>query len=160
METITLQYCGGFCHTLTRISHGCTCVPHLEPPTHLPPHPIPQGHPSAQVLSALSHASNLDWLFSKISRNYISTWLLCSFSCWGSCNLTMVFFHTGEIPSSMAWIINSFPHFRLHAILLFHSVLSTWGGLCSFPAMLFPLVTFSCHVSPGGRTVFRVSERT
>ena len=25
---ITLQYCGGFCHTLTWISHGCTCVPH------------------------------------------------------------------------------------------------------------------------------------
>ena len=58
---ITLQYCGGFCHTLTWISHGCTCVPHPEPPFHLPPHPIPQGHPSAPALSALSHASNLDW---------------------------------------------------------------------------------------------------
>ena len=23
---ITLQYCSGFCHTLTWISHGCTCV--------------------------------------------------------------------------------------------------------------------------------------
>ena len=44
---ITLQYCGGFCHTFTRISHGCTCVPHPELPSHLPPHPIPQGHPSA-----------------------------------------------------------------------------------------------------------------
>ena len=30
-----------FCHTLTWISHGCTCVPHPEPPSHLPPHPIP-----------------------------------------------------------------------------------------------------------------------
>ena len=29
---ITLQYCSGFCHTLTWISHGCTCVPHPEPP--------------------------------------------------------------------------------------------------------------------------------
>ena len=29
---ITLQYCSGFCHTLTWISHGFTCVPHLEPP--------------------------------------------------------------------------------------------------------------------------------
>ena len=28
---ITLQYWGGFCHTLTWISHGCTCVPHPEP---------------------------------------------------------------------------------------------------------------------------------
>ena len=34
---ITLQYCGGFCHTLTWISHGCTCVPHPEPPS--PSHP-------------------------------------------------------------------------------------------------------------------------
>ena len=34
---ITLQYCGGFCHTLTWISHGFTCVPHPElPPTSLP----------------------------------------------------------------------------------------------------------------------------
>ena len=55
-----LQYCGGFCHTLTWISHGCTCVPHPEPPSHLPPHPIPQGCPSVPALSALFHALNLD----------------------------------------------------------------------------------------------------
>ena len=59
---ITLQYCSGFCHTLTWISHGCTCVvPHPESPSHLLPYPIPQGHPSASALSTLSHASNLDW---------------------------------------------------------------------------------------------------
>ena len=58
---ITLSYCSGFCHTLTWINHGCTCVPHPEPPSHLPPHPIPLGHPSAPALSILSHASNLDW---------------------------------------------------------------------------------------------------
>ena len=44
---ISLQYCSGFCHTLTWISHGFTCVPHPEPPSHLPPHPIPLGHPNA-----------------------------------------------------------------------------------------------------------------
>ena len=55
---ITLQYCGGFGHTFTWISHGCTCVPHPEPPSHIPPHPISQGIPA---LSTLSHASNLDW---------------------------------------------------------------------------------------------------
>ena len=53
---ITLQYCSGFCHTLTWISYGFTCVPHPELPSHLPP-----GHPSAPALSTLSHASNLDW---------------------------------------------------------------------------------------------------
>ena len=30
---ITLQYCSGFCHTLTWISHECTCVPYPEPPS-------------------------------------------------------------------------------------------------------------------------------
>ena len=38
---ITLQYCGGFCHKFTWISHGCTCVLHPETPSRLPPHPIP-----------------------------------------------------------------------------------------------------------------------
>ena len=41
---ITLQYCGGFCHTFTWISHGYTCVHHPNPPSYLPPYPIPQGH--------------------------------------------------------------------------------------------------------------------
>ena len=58
---ITLQYCSGFCHVLAWISHGCTCVPHPELPSHFPPHPIHQGHPSTPALSTLSHASNLDW---------------------------------------------------------------------------------------------------
>ena len=46
-----LQYCSGFCHTLTWISHGFTCVPHPEPHSHLPPHPIPLGYPGAPALS-------------------------------------------------------------------------------------------------------------
>ena len=58
---ITLQYCSGFCHTLSWIIHGCTCVPHPEPLSNLPLHPIPLGHPSATAPSTLSHASNLDW---------------------------------------------------------------------------------------------------
>ena len=60
---IPLQYCSVFCHTLTWISHGCTCVSHPEPPSHIPPQPIPQGHPSTPALSTLYHASNLDWWF-------------------------------------------------------------------------------------------------
>ena len=72
---ITLQYCSGFCHTLTWISHGCACVPHPEPPAHLPPHSIPQGHPSAPALSTLSHASNLDWRF-------VSHMIIYMFQCY------------------------------------------------------------------------------
>ena len=52
-----------FCHTSTCICHGCTCVPHPEPPSHLHPHTIPLGHPSAPAPSILYHASNLDWQF-------------------------------------------------------------------------------------------------
>ena len=48
---ITLQYCSGFCHTLKWISHGFTCVPHPDPPSRLPLHPIPLGLPSAPGLS-------------------------------------------------------------------------------------------------------------
>ena len=40
-------YCSGFCHTLTWLSLGYTCIPHPDPPSHLPLHPIPPGLPSA-----------------------------------------------------------------------------------------------------------------
>ena len=50
-----------FCHTLTCICHRCTCVLHPEAPSHLPPHPIPLGHPSAPAPS--THALNLNWRF-------------------------------------------------------------------------------------------------
>ena len=56
---ITLQYCSGFCHTLTWISHGFTCIPHPGPPSHLPPYPIPLGLPSAPGPSiCLMHRSD------------------------------------------------------------------------------------------------------
>ena len=48
---ITLQYCSGFCHTLTWISHGFTCIPHPDLPSHHPLHPISLGLPSAPGLS-------------------------------------------------------------------------------------------------------------
>ena len=56
---ISLQYCGGFCHTLTWISHRCTCP--------LSQTPIPS---LCAVPVHLSHASNLDW--SSISHTVIN----------------------------------------------------------------------------------------
>ena len=50
-----------FCHISTWICHRCTCVPHPEPSSLLPPHTIPLGCPSAPDPSIQYHASNLDW---------------------------------------------------------------------------------------------------
>ena len=48
---IALQYCSGFSHTLIWISHGFTCVPHPDLPSHLSLHPVPLGLSSAPALS-------------------------------------------------------------------------------------------------------------
>ena len=55
---------------MTWISHGCTCVPNPEPPSHLPPHPIPQGRPSALALSTLDRTS-FTALFNPLSKEWI-----------------------------------------------------------------------------------------
>ena len=63
-----------FCHTLTRIHHGCTWVPKHEPPSHLPPHIISLDHPCAPALSILYPALNIDWRF-------VSYMIVCMFQC-------------------------------------------------------------------------------
>ena len=63
-----------FCHTSTWIRLGCTRAPHPEPPSHLPPHTITLGHPSAPAPSILYPASNLDW-------GFISYMILYMFQC-------------------------------------------------------------------------------
>ena len=44
--------CSDFCHTLKWNGYGFTCVPHPDPPSHLPLLPLPPGLPSAPGLSA------------------------------------------------------------------------------------------------------------
>ena len=56
---ITLQYCSGFCHTLTWISHGFTCVPHPDPPLPSSSPSHPSGSSQCTSSEHLSHASNL-----------------------------------------------------------------------------------------------------
>ena len=52
-----------FCHTLTWIHHGCTCVPKHEPPSHLPPHNISLGHYRSPAPNMLYPALDIDWRF-------------------------------------------------------------------------------------------------
>ena len=59
----TLQYCIGFSIHQHASTMCVTRVPHPQPPSHLPPHTIPLGHPSAPAPSCLYPASNLDWRF-------------------------------------------------------------------------------------------------
>ena len=64
---ITLQYFSGFCHTLTWITHRFTCAPHPDPCSHLHPHPVPLGLPSAPALSTcLMHPTWTGDLFSHL----------------------------------------------------------------------------------------------
>ena len=90
---IALQYSSGFCHTLTWISHGFTCVPHPEPPSHLPPYSIPQG-----TLSTLCHALNLHW--------------------WSVSNMIIHMFQCYSLRSSHARILPQSPkYYSLHLCL-------------------------------------------
>ena len=52
-----------FCHTLTRIHHGCIQAPNPAPPSHLPPHIISLDHPHAPAPSILYPVSNIHWHF-------------------------------------------------------------------------------------------------
>ena len=52
-----------FRHTSTWICHECTCVPHLESPSHLPHRIISLDHPHAPAPSILYPVSNIDGHF-------------------------------------------------------------------------------------------------
>ena len=73
---ITLQYCSVFCHTLTWISHGFTCVSHPEPLPLPPCQSQPSGSSQCTSPKHLSHASNLDWW--SVSHLIIYTFWCCS----------------------------------------------------------------------------------
>ena len=66
---ITLQYYSGFCHTLTRINHGVTCIPHPDPPDS-------SGSPQCTRPEHLSHASKLGWW--SVSPSIVYLFQCCS----------------------------------------------------------------------------------
>ena len=71
---ITLQYRSGCATRWHESAMGVHVFPILNPP-HLPPHPIPLGHPRAPALSTLSHAPNLD-------GRYVSHMIIYMFQCY------------------------------------------------------------------------------
>ena len=96
---ITLQYYSGFCHTLTWISHGFTCVPHPEPLSHLPPHPIPLGLPSAP-------APNTCLMHPTWTGDLFHTWKYICFNAILSGHPTLAFSH--RVQKSVLYICVSF----------------------------------------------------
>ena len=71
---ITLQYCSGFCHTLTWISHGVACIPHPNPPSHLPLHPEGEGGMFREnsietcILSIVKQITSPGWMHETSAR--------------------------------------------------------------------------------------------
>ena len=96
---ITLQYCSGFCDTLTWISHGFTCIysPSQSPLPHPSP-PDPSGSSQCTSPEHLTHASNLGWwsvssliiymgwLLSWVVRGRLTQKLTSEWSLWCPCS--------------------------------------------------------------------------
>ena len=140
---ITLQYCSGFCHTLTWISHGFTCVSHPDTPSRLPPHPIPLGLPSAPALSTcLTHPT---W-----SGDLFRTWYYTCFNAVLSEHPTLAFSH--RIQKSVLYICISFsvlhiglslPSFKIPyiCISILYWCLSFWlTSLCKMGSSFIHLI--------------------
>ena len=105
---ITLQSCSGFCHTLTWISHGFTCIPHPDSPSHLPLHPIPLGLPSAPGPSAcLMHPT---W-----AADLFHPWSYACFDAVLSDHPTLAFSH--RVQRSVLYICVSFSVLHIGLLL-------------------------------------------
>ena len=94
------------------------CSPSWTPPSYLPPHPIPQGHPSEPALSTLSHASNLSgdlfhiWCISKGIQFSCFSWNSSGSGGWSTLHLTFPkirFWATSSITPRQVFFIRSCP---------------------------------------------------
>ena len=90
-------YCSALCHTLTSISHGFTCIPHPDPPSHVPLHPIPLGLPSAWSTCLMPLHASQDGCYQKSTSN--KCWRGCGekgtlLHCWWECKLVQPLWRT------------------------------------------------------------------
>ena len=70
-------FCSEFCHTLKWNSHGFTCVPHPDPRSHLPLHPLPLGLPSASGPSTcLMHPTWAGFTLDNIHVSMLFSWTI------------------------------------------------------------------------------------
>ena len=142
---ITLQYCSGFCHTLTWISHGFPCIPHPDPPSHIPLHPIPLG-----LRSAPGPLSHLLLLFLMQFFIFLSFFFFFFFYCW-ILNLLIYVGHT--VCKSFLSVCNLAFHplnkvvCRANILnvpdIYFVNFLMVCGFLLSFRSWRFSLLFFS-----------------
>ena len=96
---ISLQYCSGFLPYIEWISHGFTCIPHPDPPSHLSLHLIPLSLPSAPAPSTcLMHPT---W-----AGDFFHPWLYTCFSAVLSKHPTLIFSH--RVQKSVLYICVSF----------------------------------------------------
>ena len=87
---------------------GVHVFPRPEPLSHLPPHPIPQGLPSAPAPSTLSHALNLDW-------RSISYMITCMIQYYSLNHPTLTFSH--RVQKSVLYICVSFAVSHIGSLL-------------------------------------------
>ena len=105
------------------------CPPYWNPSL-LPPHPIPLGCPSVPALSALFHASNLEW-------SSISHVVIYMFQCY-----SLKSFHPCLLPQSPKV---SFFYLRLFCCLTYRDVITIFLNsiyMCSDTVLVFFFLTY------------------
>ena len=88
---------------------GAHVSPHPEPPSKLPPYPIPLDCPTALAFSALLHASNLHWLS-------ILHVVIYMFQCYSLKSFTLTCSHI--VQKSVLYVCVSFAAFHIGLLLL------------------------------------------
>ena len=94
---ITLQYCGGFCHTFTWISHEYTCVLHPEPLS--PSHPSGSSqctspeHPVSCIEPGLAICFTYEDIHVSMLIVFWILWEKERVGCSGSMALKHVYYH-------------------------------------------------------------------